>query len=181
MMKKNFTRYLLFVTSALLLVACTSAQAPNVSSTIEYRSTKFNFRLSYPAQWMLLEDPPPMVGDNPTTLHAVTLQPPQETQSLVVVYIQTLTTTQTLDDYAARQMISLRQNELGATFSDLAPTQLAGQAARITSAADDKSQVRKMIMTINNSTAYALLWFGPDNADLSTKFDALLNSFQFLP
>src|SRR5512140_1324400 len=126
-MKNFFTRYSLLVNwrvviivlIGLILAACANSQSSTVADTIEYRGTKFGFRLSYPSQWQMLEDAPPLVGDSPTILHAVTLQPPQDSKSLVIVYIQTLTTTQTLDEYAAAQMTSLRENEAGATFTDL--------------------------------------------------------------
>jgi hypothetical protein len=166
---------------ALILIGCANAKSSTIAETIEYRGTKFGFRLAYPSQWQMLEDAPPLVGDSPTILHAVTFQPPQDSKSLVIAYIQTLTTTQTLDAYAAQQMIGLRANELGATFTELSATQLGGLEARSTSAADDKSQLRKMVMTINNSTAYALLLFGPANADLAAQFEAVLKSFSLLP
>jgi hypothetical protein len=170
------------ISIGMILIACNNAQTlPNTAQTIEYRGPKFGFRLSYPAQWQALEDPPPMVGDNPTILHAVTLQPPQASKALVVVYIQTLTTTQTLAEYASQQMISLGANEVGATFSDLAVTQLGGLDARSTNAADEKSQLRRMIITLNSSKAYAVLLFGPPNNDLAAQFEAMVQSFQFLP
>lgn len=187
--KKFLTRYslrgtwrvLLISFIGLILAGCANSQPSTVADIIEYRGTKFGFRLSYPSQWQMLEDAPPLVGDSPTLLHAVTLQPPQDSKSLVIVYIQTLTTTQTLEAYAAQQMISLRENELGATFTDLSAAQLGGLTARATAAADNKSELRKMVMTINNSKAYALLLFGPANAELDAKFEAVLHSFSFLP
>ena len=166
---------------SLLLTACANSQSSTIADIIEYRGTKFGFRLSYPSQWQMLEDAPPLVGDSPTILHAVSLQPPQDSKALVLVYIQTLTTTQTLDEYAAQQMISLRENETGAAFTELSAAQLGGLEARVTLAADDKSQLRKMVLTIHNSKAYALLLFGPVNADLAAKFEAVLQSFAFLP
>jgi hypothetical protein len=179
---QHLLRTVLFISLGMILIACSNTQTPpNTAATIEYRGTQFGFRLSYPAQWQVLEDPPPMVGDNPTILHAVTLQPPQDSKALVVVYIQTLTATQTLTEYASQQMISLGANEVGATFSDLAVTQLGGLDARSTNAADDKSQLRRMIITLNNSKAYALLLFGPPNNDLTAQFEAMVQSFQFLP
>jgi hypothetical protein len=183
--KKFFThhasRSTLLILLILVLTACANSQPAAAADTIEYRSTKFGFRLAYPSQWQMLEDAPPLVGDSPTILHAVSLQPPQDSKALVLVYIQTLTTTQTLDEYAAQQMIDLRANELGATFTELSATELGGFTARATTAADDKSQLRKMVMTLNGSKAYALLLFGPANAELAAKFEAVLQSFSFLP
>lgn len=189
-MNKNFfTRYALLVMGrvmlisfiSLILIGCANSKSSTVADIIEYRGTQFGFRLAYPSQWQMLEDAPPVVGDNPTLLHAVTLQPPQDSKSLVIVYIQTLTTTQTLEAYAAQQMISMRENEMGATFAELSATKLGGLDARVTSSTDDKAQLRKMVMTINNSKAYALLLFGPANAELDAKFEAVLHSFSFLP
>ncbi len=181
-LKPHLLRTALFISIGMILIACNTAQTPpNTAQTIEYRGTQFGFRLSYPAQWQVLEDPPPMVGDNPTILHAVTLQPPQDSKALVVVYIQTLTTTQTLAEYASQQMLSLGANEVGAAFSDLAVAQLGGLDARSTNAADDKSQLRRMIITLNGSKAYAVLLFGPPNIDLAAQFEAMVQSFQFLP
>lgn len=174
-------RVVAVVLIGLILISCANSQPSTIADSIEYRGTKFGFRLSYPSQWQMLEDAPPLVGDSPTTLHVVSFQPPQDSKSLVLVYIQTLTATQTLDEYAAQQMISLRENETGAAFTELSGTELGGLAARATLAADDKSQLRKMVMTINNSKAYALLLFGPVNADLAAHFDAVLHSFSFLP
>lgn len=188
--KKQLTRHAPRLAGRVVLIACLSLilascannpAASTAAETIEYRSTTFNFRLSYPSQWLALEDPPPLVGDSPTILHAVTLQPPAGSKSLVIVYIQTLTTTQTLDEYANQQLISLRENEAGAAFTDPIPTRLSGLDARATAAADDKSQLRKMVMVLNNSKAYALLLFGPANPDLATQFEAVVQSFRFLP
>lgn len=178
--KQHLLRAALLISIGMILIACTAQQPIDNGQTIEYRSTKFAFRLSYPAQWQALEDPPPMVGDNPINLHAITLQPPQDSKSLVVVYIQTLTVTQTLDEYANQQMIGLRANETGATFTELAVTQLGGLDARSTAAADDKTQLRRMVIVINHSKAYAVLLFGPANPDLVAQFDALVQSFRFL-
>jgi predicted Zn-dependent protease len=195
--KQYLLRSMLLILVGMILIACNNAQtsslfsqnqpseltqtSPNIAQTIEYRGTKFGFRLSYPSEWQVLEDPPPLVGDNPDLLHAVTLQPPQDSKSLAVVYIQTLTTTQTLDQYAALQMISLRANESGATFAEPSVTQLGGYDARATSSSDDKSQLRRMVMTLNGSRAYALLLFGPKNDELAVQFDTLVQSFRFLP
>jgi predicted Zn-dependent protease len=180
--KQHLLRAALLISIGMILIACNTAQtSPNTAQAIEYRGAQFGFRLSYPAQWQVLEDPPPMVGDNPTILHAVTLQPPQDSKALVVVYIQTLTTTQTLAEYASQQMISLGANEVGATFSDLAVTQLGGLDARSTNAADDKSQLRRMIITLNNAKAYAVLLFGPPSNDLAAQFETMVQSFRFLP
>ena len=172
-----------FAASLLLgLLALAACAAPPVDTgqVIEYRSSKFGFKVSRPAVWQVLEDPAPLVGDNPTNLHAVAFLPSQESKTLITVFVQTLTTTQTLDEYVGKQMASLRANEANARFSDPTAIDLDGLKAVSTSAtftSNNAPMVERLVLTLNGQQAYGLTFLGPSGSELLTAFDTMLDTF----
>ena len=167
-----------------LLSSCNPAPLVDDGHPIEFRSEKLGFRVSYPAAWQALEDPRDLVGSNPTNLHAVAFVPNPDSEALVLVYVQTLTTTQTLDEYANRQMLDLRANEAKAQFSDLKPLKVGGGDARSTSATvTSENPVRdvRLVCALKGQRAYALIYTGPSDGQYPTAFNAVVDSFAFLP
>lgn len=158
---------------------------PDDGQPIEWRSEPLGFRVSYPSKWQALTDPRELIGDNPTTLHAVAFVPNPGSKSLIVVYAQTLTTTETLDAYVARQLVDLQANEAKLTFAPPSPLKVAGGVeARETSAlitTETPPRQQRVVMTLNGPRAYALYYTGPAEGRYAQAFDSLLQSFDFLP
>ncbi len=158
---------------------------PDDGQPIEWRSEPLGFRVSYPSKWQALTDPRELIGDNPTNLHAVAFVPNPGSKSLIVVYAQTLTTTETLDAYVARQLVDLQANEAKVTFAPPAPLKVAGGVeARETSAlitTETPPRQQRVVMTLNGQRAYALYYTGPADGRYAQAFDSLLQSFDFLP
>ena len=158
---------------------------PDDGQPIEWRSEPLGFRVSYPSKWQALTDPRELIGDNPTTLHAVAFVPNPGSKSLIVVYAQTLTTTETLDAYVARQLVDLQANEAKVTFAPPASLKVAGGTeARETSAlitTETPPRQQRVVMTLNGQRAYALYYTGPAEGRYAQAFDSLLQSFDFLP
>jgi hypothetical protein len=151
---------------------------------IEFRSEKLGFRVSYPAAWQAFEDPRDVVGPGPTELHAVAFVPSPDSKALVLVYVQTLTTTQTLDEYANRQMLDLRANEAKAQFSDLKPLKVGDIDARSTSAtvtSENPIRAVRLVCVLNGQRGYGLTYTGPSDGRYPTAFNAVVDSFAFLP
>ena len=151
---------------------------------IEFRSEKLGFRVSYPAAWQAFEDPRDLAGPSPTDLHVVALVPNADSKALVLVYVQALTTTQTLDEYANRQMLDLRANEAKAQFSDLTPLKVGGVEARATKATvTSENPVRdvRLVCAVNGQRAYALTYTGPSDGQYPAAYNAVVDSFAFLP
>ena len=158
---------------------------PDDGQPIEWRSEPLGFRVTYPSKWQALTDPRELIGDNPTTLHAVAFVPDPGSKSLIVVYAQTLTTTETLDAYVARQLVDLQANEAKLTFAPPSPLKVAGGVeARETSAlitTETPPRQQRVVMTLNGQRAYALYYTGPAEGRYAQAFDSLLQSFDFLP
>jgi hypothetical protein len=151
---------------------------------IEYRSEQFGFRLVYPGNWQALDDPRELIGDHPTQLHAVAFVPDAASNSLVVMYVQTLTATQTLDEFVVRQLAAMQSNEAKVEFTSPTARQLGDAEARETTAmvtSESPARQQRVIMTVKGSRAYALLYSGLPEGRYAQAFDAIVNSFTFLP
>lgn len=158
---------------------------PDDGQPIEWRSESLGFRVSYPSKWQALADPRELIGDNPTNLHAVAFVPNPGSQSLIIVYAQTLTVTQTLDEYVARQLQDLQANESNVVFTPPAPLKVAGGVeARETTAlitTENPPRQQRVIMTLSGLRAYALYYTGQSASRYAQAFDSLVQSFAFLP
>jgi hypothetical protein len=158
---------------------------PDDGQPIEWRSDQLGFRVTYPSKWQALTDPRELIGDNPTNLHAVAFVPNPGSKSLIIVYAQTLTVTESLDDYVTRQLRDLQANEANIVFAPPAPLKVAGgfeareTMALITTETPPRQQ--RVIMTVNGLRAYALYYTGQADGRYAQAFDSLLQSFAFLP
>ncbi|CAG1770405.1 hypothetical protein BAC2_01020 [uncultured bacterium] len=158
---------------------------PDDGQPIEWRSEPLGFRVSYPSKWQALTDPRELIGDNPTNLHAVAFVPNPGSKSLIIVYAQTLTVTETLDEYVTRQLGDLQANEANVVFAPPSPLKVAGGfEARETTAlitTETPPRQQRVIMTVNGLRAYALYYTGPAEGRYAQAFDSLVQSFAFLP
>lgn len=158
---------------------------PDDGQPIEWRSEPLGFRVSYLSKWQALTDPRELIGDNPTNLHAVAFVPNPGSKSLIIVYAQTLTVTETLDEYVARQLGDLQANEANVVFAPPSPLKVAGGfEARETTAlitTETPPRQQRVIMTVNGLRAYALYYTGPAEGRYAQAFDSLVQSFAFLP
>jgi hypothetical protein len=158
---------------------------PDDGQPIEWRSEPLGFRVSYPSKWQALTDPRELIGDNPTNLHAVAFVPNPGSKSLIIVYAQTLTVTEALDAYVARQLQDLQANEASVVFAPPTPLKVAGGLeARETTAlitTETPPRQQRVIMTVNGLRAYALYYTGPAEGRYGQAFDSLVQSFAFLP
>ena len=158
---------------------------PDDGQPIEWRSDQLGFRVSYPSKWQALTDPRELIGDNPTNLHAVAFVPNPGSKSLIIVYAQTLTVTESLDAYVARQLQDMQANEANVVFAPPTPMKIAGgfdareTTALITTETPPRQQ--RVIMTVNGLRAYALYYTGPAEGRYAQAFDSLVQSFAFLP
>ena len=152
---------------------------------IEWRNDQLGFRVTYPSNWQALLDPRDLIGDNPTNLHAVAFVPGSGSKSLIIVYAQTLTMTETLDDYVARQLQDLQTNDSKVVFTPPSPLKVAGNVdARETTAlitTETPPRQQRVIMTLNGQHAYALYYTGPSDGRYAQAFDSLVQSFACLP
>jgi predicted Zn-dependent protease len=150
---------------------------------VEYNNPTLGFKLQRPEPWTVVEDHPQLIAQGQDMLHGVAFVPnTDEQKALVMVYVQTLTDTQTLQDYAAKQRADLEANAQ-VTSSALKPLTINGQAAletgAITSVSGEPLQYR-LIMLINGQRAYALLYTGPNGGTSSERFQSMLDSFEFV-
>jgi hypothetical protein len=152
---------------------------------IEWRNDQLGFRVTYPSNWQALLDPRDLIGDNPTSLHAVAFVPGSGSNSLIIVYAQTLTMTETLDDYVTRQLQDLQANDSKVVFKAPSPLKVAGNVdARETTAlitTETPPRQQRVIMTLNGQRAYALYYTGPVDGRYAQAFENLVQSFTFLP
>ena len=152
------------------------------SPPIEYRNAELGFRLMYPGNWQTLVDPQELPrGEN---LHSVVLLPSTASKTLIIVYVQTLTQTRTLDQFVADQMRALSANEAEVQFS--LPTALElgdGIDARETTAmvmTEDPPRWQRVVMALNGPRAYALYYSGPPEGRYPDTFSAIIRSFSFV-
>jgi hypothetical protein len=152
---------------------------------IEWRNDQLGFRVTYPSNWQALLDPRDLIGDNPTSLHAVAFVPGSGSNSLIIVYAQTLTVTETLDDYVARQLQDLQANDSKIVFTTPSSVTVAdGLDARETTAlitTETPPRQQRVIMTLSGQRAYALYYTGPTDGRYALAFESLVQSFAILP
>jgi hypothetical protein len=95
-----------------------------------------------------------------------------------------LTTTQTLDEYASRQVQSLQGNESQVAFSNPRSVQMGGLDGRETSGTvttENPPRLQRVAMTVKAPRAYALYYTGPTDGRYPQIFQTMLDSFAFLP
>ncbi len=174
---------LLLVAAPLLIHRSLLPQAPvDDSRLVEYRNPTLGFRLMRPEPWTVVEDHPQLIPQGQDILHGVAFVPDPDSKTLAIAYVQTLTSTQTLADYAAQQRADL-EADAKVKFSDLKPLTINGLNALETEAtinADGEARQHRVIMLINGLRAYALVYVGPIGGTGQQRFQSMIESFDFL-
>jgi hypothetical protein len=176
--------------AVLLLVAVPLLMRRNImpqplvddSRLVEYRSPTLGFSQLRPEPWTVVEDHPQLIPKGQDTLHAVAFVPNPDSKTLTITYVQTLTTTQTLPDYAAQQRADL-QNDTRVSFTELRPVKINGLDALETDAiinADGEARQHRVVMLLNGSRAYALVYIGPIGGTAQQRFQSMVDSFEFV-
>ncbi len=152
------------------------------SRLVEYRNPTLGFSQLHPEPWTVVEDHPQLIPKGQDTLHAVAFVPNPDSKTLAITYIQTLTQTQTLPQYAAQQRADL-QNDTKVVFTDLRPITINGLNALETDAvitADGEARQHRVVMLLNGNRAYALVYIGPIGGTAPQRFQSMVDSFQFV-
>ena len=152
------------------------------SRLVEYRNPTLGFRLLRPEPWTVVEDHPQLIPQGQNILHGVAFVPNPDSKTLAIAYVQTLTSTETLSDYAVQQRKDL-ETETKIPFSELKPLTINGQEALETEAtinAEGEARQQRVIMLINGQRAYALVYVGPIGGTGQQRFQSMIDSFEFL-
>lgn len=176
--------------AVLLLVAVPLLMRRNImpqplvddSRLVEYRSPTLGFSQLRPEPWTVVEDHPQLIPKGQDTLHAVAFVPNPDSKTLAITYVQTLTTTQTLPEYAAQQRNDL-QTDTQVPFTELRPVKINGLDALETDAvinADGEARQHRVVMLLNGSRAYALVYIGPIGGTAQQRFQSMVDSFEFV-
>jgi hypothetical protein len=116
-------------------------------------------------------------------MDAVAFVPKDPPNTFIIMYVQTLSKTETLDSYAARQVAALQGNESKMRFSPPRPAKINGLDALETEAISNvngEARQLRMIMLLNGLRAYALTYFGPAGGTAQQRFQSMLDSFEFV-
>ena len=174
---------LLLIAAPLLIRRSILPQGPvDDSRLIEYRSADLAFKVLRPEAWTVVENHPQLVPQGQDTLRAVAFVPDPDSKTLAIVYVQTLTTTQSLQDYASKQRDDL-QAETKVKFTDLKPMTLNGWEALETEAiinAGGEARQHRVIMLLNGLRAYALVYVGPIGGTGQQRFQSMIDSFELV-
>lgn len=174
----------LFLIAAPLLIRQNILPQPIIddSRLVEYRNPTLGFSQLRPEPWTVVEDHPQLIPKGQDTLHGVAFVPNPDSKTLAITYVQTLTTTQTLQQYATQQRTDL-QNDTKVPFTDLRPIKINGRDALETDAiinADGEARQHRVVMLLNGPRAYALVYVGPIGGTAPQRFQSMVDSFQFV-
>jgi hypothetical protein len=175
---------LLLIGAPLLIRQSVLPQAPvDDSRLIDYRNPALGFRLQRPEVWEISEDENLILSGVSPTMDAVAFVPKDPPNTFIIMYVQTLSKTETLDSYAARQVAALQGNESKMRFSPPRPAKINGLDALETEAISNvngEARQLRMIMLLNGLRAYALTYFGPAGGTAQQRFQSMLDSFEFV-
>lgn len=162
------------------------------SRFVEYRNPTLGFRVMRPEPWQIAEDRREVLGtESPTNLHAVAFVPNQgqDSKTLIVVFVQNFTTTQTLDAFAARQVDAI-QSSLGEgqstpalTFAPFRSLALNGHDAVTTDASFEQNGNKlktRLVMLVDNLRGYALVYIGPEQGRYPERYQSMVDSFDLV-
>jgi predicted Zn-dependent protease len=174
----------LLLVGAPLLIRQSILPQPMVEDSylVEYRNPTLGFSQLRPEPWTVVEDHPQLIPKGQDTLHAVAFVPNPDSKTLAITYVQTLTTTQTLQEYAAQQRDDL-QKDTKVPFTELRPVKINGRDALETDAvinADGEARQHRVVMLLNGSRAYALVYIGPIGGTGQQRFQSMVDSFEFV-
>jgi len=174
----------LLVTLFVAAILSSCAGNPNeVGEMAPYINPDLGFRIDYPSNWSLAVDPESLVGPKPDRLHVATFVN-AAANTAVIVYVQTLDTTETLEDYTARQVKGILSNATEADLSDPAPAKLGGLDALMIETASESNGQRlrtRLVLAVKGTRGYALSLTAPVDSPLGTTLDDVLASFGILP
>jgi hypothetical protein len=174
---------LLLIAAPLLIRQSILPQAPvDDSRLIDYRNPTLGFRMLRPEVWEVSEDENLILGGVSDKIDAVAFVPKNSPNTFIIMYVQTLSNTETLDSYAARQVADMQNNESDMRFSLPKQTTINGLPALETEAISNvngEARQLKMIMLINGLRAYALTYFGPVEGTAQDRFQSMVDSFEF--
>ena len=175
---------LLLIAAPLLIRQSILPQAPvDDSRLIDYRNPALGFRLLRPEVWEVSEDENLILSGVSPTMHAVAFVPKDPPNTFIIMYVQTLSNTETLDSYVARQIADLQTNDSKMKFSPSKPVKINGQDALETEAISNvngEARQLRMIMLLNGLRAYALTYFGPVGGTAPQRFQNMVDSFEFV-
>jgi len=175
---------LLLIAAPLLIRQSILPQAPvDDSRLIEYRNPALGFRLLRPEVWEISEDENLILSGVSETMDAVAFVPKNPPNTFIIMYVQTLSQTETLDSYAARQVADMQGNESNMKFSEPQPVKINGLAALETEAISNvngEARQLRMIVLLNGLRAYALTYFGPVGGTAPQRFQSMVDSFEFV-
>ena len=175
---------LLLIAAPLLIRQSLLPQAPlDDSRLIEYRNPALGFRLLRPEVWEVSEDENLILSGVSPTMDAVAYVPKNPPNTFIIMYVQTLSNTETLDSYAARQVADMQNNESDMRFSPPKPVTVNGVPALETAAISNvngEARQLRMIMLLNGLRAYALTYFGPVGGTAHERFQSMVDSFEFV-
>jgi hypothetical protein len=153
------------------------------SRLIEYRNPSLGFRLLRPEVWEVSEDENLTLGNVSATMDTVAFVPKNLPNTFIIMYVQTLSSTETLESYAARQVADMQNNESQMRFSLPKPVTINGKNAMETEAisnVDGEARQLRTIMLLNGLRAYALTYFGPVEGTAQQRFQSMVDSFEFV-
>lgn len=175
---------LLLIAAPLLIRQSILPQTPvDDSRLIEYRNPTLGFRLLRPEVWETSEDEKLILSGVSPTMDAVAFVPKNPPNTFIIMYVQTLSQTETLDSYAARQVADLQNNESNMKFSALKPVKINGLDALETEAISNvngEARQLRMIMLLNGLRAYALTYFGLVGGTAPQRFQSMVDSFELI-
>ena len=175
---------LLLIAAPLLIRQSVLPQAPvDDSRLIDYRNPALGFRLLRPEVWETSEDEKLILSGVSDTMDAVAFVPQNPPNTFIIMYVQTLSNTETLDSYAARQVADMQNNESQMRFSLPKPIKINGLDALETEAISNvngEARQLRMIMLLNGLRAYALTYFGPVEGTAQQRFQSMVDSFEFV-
>jgi hypothetical protein len=116
-------------------------------------------------------------------MDAVAFVPKNSPNTFIIMYVQTLSNTETLDSYAARQVADLIGNDSKMQFSKPKRVKINGldalESEAISNVNGEARQLR-MIMLLNGLRAYALTYFGSVGGTAPERFQSMVDSFEFV-
>jgi hypothetical protein len=175
---------LLLIAAPLLIRQSILPQAPvDDSRFIEYRNPTLGFSLQRPEVWEVSEDENLILSGVSPTMDAVAFVPKNSPNTFIIMYVQTLSNTETLDSYAARQVADMQNNDSQMRFSLPKAVKINGRDALETEAISNvngEARQLRMIMLLNGLRAYALTYFGPVEGTARQRFQSMIDSFEFV-
>lgn len=175
---------LLLIAAPLLIRQSILPQAPvDDGRLIEYRNPTLGFSLQRPEVWETSEDDKLILGGTSPTMKAVAFVPKAPPNTFIIMYVQTLSNTESLDSYAARQVADMQNNDSQMRFSLPKPVKINGLDAVETEAisnVDGEARQMRTIMLLNGLRAYALTYFGPVGGTAHDRFQSMVDSFELM-